>query len=339
MQQKQLQIGVIGTGDMGGRHIRNFTSEVAAAQVVAVMDIDQARLQTIAQECDVPHTFTRSSELINHPDVAAVLIATPDRFHAETAHACIQAGKPVLCEKPLATSAAEAYKVIEAEVAHGNRLVQLGFMREYDPAHQKVKQVSQSGELGKTLAFRGVHINPTKGQLRTIQDVVTNSAIHDIHSARWMMADEVDTVYTSYIPGASTKPNSARLVLIQLQFRKGGLGHIECNSESGYGYEVDVRMTGEMGNVHTNSLESAVVSHGGNRSQQIDEDWLQRFDAAYLQEGRAWVQSILDGTPTGPTAWDGYVSMLVADACVESAKSGVAVKVDVPKMPALYRRS
>ncbi len=333
-----LQIGVIGIGGMGGRHVDNLTKEVAAAQVVALMDVDEERLQAVAQASGAAYTFSDGHELIACPDVDAVLIAAPDRYHAELTRACIEAGKPVLCEKPLATSAAEAYQVIEAEIAGEKRLVQLGFMREYDPAHIDLKRISDSGDLGKTLAFCGVHINPNNGALCSLKEVITGSVIHDIHSARWIMRDEIESVYTSYIPGARTRPETARLVYVQLQFRGGGIGQIECNSEAGYGYEVDVKITSEMGSAHTNSLQGTIVRKGNQKRQWIEEDWLQRFDRAYKIEAGAWVQSILDGSPTGPTAWDGYASMLVADSCIESAKSGQPVKVEIPKIPALYKR-
>ena len=338
MKSRTINIGVIGTGGMGGRHVNNFTNEVAAAQVVALMDVDETRMKSVAKSSGATHTFTDAHKLIDCPDVEAVLIAAPDRVHAEFARACIEAGKPVLCEKPLGTSAAEAYQVIEAEVSGEKRLVQLGFMREYDPAHVDVKRIIASGELGKALAFRGVHINPNKESLRSIEDVITNSAIHDIHSARWMMADEIKSVYANYIPGAKTRPKTARFVYIQLKFRSGALGQIECNSESGYGYEVEVKMTGETGTVETNPLQSGIVRHSNRRGQWVEEDWLQRFDTAYKIEAREWVQSIINGTFTGPSAWDGYVSMIVADACVESAHSGLPVSIELPKMPGLYKK-
>jgi myo-inositol 2-dehydrogenase/D-chiro-inositol 1-dehydrogenase len=165
----------------------------------------------------------------------------------------------VLCEKPLALSAAEAREIVDAEVAYGRRLVQVGLMREYDPAHLKVKQMLDRGALGKVLAFRGVHINGGTLSWRTVEDVVTNSAVHDLHSARWMMGAEVVRVYASYVPYSPDRPDTARLLLIQLTFQSGAVGHIECNMEAGYGYEVDVKLTGEAGSAETNSLQSAVV--------------------------------------------------------------------------------
>ncbi|MCB0081739.1 MAG: Gfo/Idh/MocA family oxidoreductase [Caldilineaceae bacterium] len=338
MNNQPIKIGVIGTGGMGGQHVNNLTNDVAAAQVVALMDVDTARMGEVAKACGVSHTFTDGNELINCPDVEAVLIAAPDRFHAKLTKACIAAGKPVLCEKPLATNAAEAYGVIEAELAGGRRLVQLGFMREYDAAHLKVKAVLDSGALGKRLAFWGSHINETAGSPRTVDDVITNSVVHDLHSARWLMGDEIVKVYTSYVPAAPDRLETARLVLVQLDYRSGAIGQIECNAEAAYGYEVAVKLTGETGTAQTNSLRSAVVHQRNQRGQWVEADWLQRFDVAYINEVREWVRSLQQGAPTGPSAWDGYVSMLVADACVASAKSGKPEAVAVPETPAMYRR-
>ncbi len=337
--QRRVRIGVIGTGGMGGRHVRNLTNEVAAAQVVALSDVDAARMQEVAAACGAVHTFTDAQALINHPAVDAVLIAAPDRFHAALTRACIDAGKPVLCEKPLALTAAEARAIVEAEVAFGRRLVQVGLMREYDPAHLRVKQLMDSGALGKVLAFRGVHINGGALSWRTVEDVVTNSAVHDLHSARWLMGDEIVRVYTTHVPYSPDRPDTARLLLIQFAYRNGAVGQIECNMEAGYGYEVDVKLTGETGSAETNSLQSAVVRHQNQRSQWIEQDWLQRFETAYVHEVRAWVHSLQTGVPTGPSAWDGYVSMLVADACIASARTGQPVDVEIPAMVEMYKRA
>ena len=333
---KTANIGIIGTGGMGGRHAVNLNDEVAAANVAAIMDVDAARASEVAALCGGAAVYTDAEQLMAAAEVDAVLIAAPDRFHAELARACVAAGKPVLCEKPLATRGEDARAVVDAEVAGGKRLVQVGFMRQFDPAHIAVKQVSDSGSQGKALVFRSVHINPAKDLVRSIEELITNSAIHDIHSARWMMGEEIARVHTAHIPCSPSLPHSARYVMIQLHYRNGALGGIECNSEAGYGYEIMVSITGETGMVQTSPLPSPVVRHSNASSQWVEEDWLQRFRVAYIDEAQAWVQSIIDGEATGPSAWDGYVSILVADASIESGKSGLPVDVDVPQKPAIY---
>jgi len=333
---RRVNVGVIGTGGMGGRHASNLTYLVAAADVTAIMDVDSARAKEIAARCGGARIYSDAEELIAAPEVEAVVIAAPNRFHAELTRACIAAGKPVLCEKPLATGGDEAAEVVDAEVSGGRRLVQVGLMRQYDPAHIAVKRVSDSGAQGKALVFRSVHINSSDGWAPSLDDVITGSLIHDIHSARWMMGDEIVGVHTSYIPFSSDRPDSARYVMVQLQFASGALGGLECNADAGYGYEIEVSITGETGVVHSSPLQSPVVRHSNASGQWVEEDWLQRFSTAYINEAQAWVQSVLDGEAAGPSAWDGYVSILVADACIASGRASRPVAVSLPEKPAIY---
>ncbi len=158
-------------------------------------------------------------------------------------------------------------------------------MREYDPARLSVKQVMESGALGKPLAFHGSHINSGTLSWRTVEDVVTNSAVHDLHSARWAVGAEIVRVYASHVPYSAGRPDTARLML--LQFRNSAVGLIKCNMEAGYGYDVDVKLTGERGSVQQSSLRGAVVSHQNQRGQWVEEDWLRRFDTAYVDEVQA----------------------------------------------------
>ena len=92
-----------------------------------------------------------AEELIASPEIDAVVIASWDGTHADLAVKCIQAGKPVFCEKPLATTLEDAKKVVEAEKASGKRLLQIGFMRRFDPDYIKMKKILDSGELGAPL--------------------------------------------------------------------------------------------------------------------------------------------------------------------------------------------
>ena len=321
---------------MGKRHAMNLTHKIPSVCVTAVMDVDSEKASQVAEACGGASIYDDAYHLIEDQEVDAVLIAAPDRFHADLTLACLKAGKPVLCEKPLATTVADARAVVEAEIASGKRLVQLGFMREYDPAHLRAREVGKSGRLGRLLYFQGTHINRLSGAQRTIEDVITNSVVHDLHSARWLMEDDIHQVYTHYIPAEPDAADTARFVSIQLAFRNGALGQIECNADAAYGYEVDVKLVGERGTVSTNGLSSAVVSSSNTRGQWVEDDWLQRFETAYLNEMHAWVHALLSEKSSGPSAWDGYVSMVASEACIASAKSGQPVVIEPVETPALY---
>jgi myo-inositol 2-dehydrogenase/D-chiro-inositol 1-dehydrogenase len=337
MNKTKIRVGLIGTGGMGGRHARNLTQYVPGSQVVAVMDIDRERATRVAGECGQAQVYSDASALIADPEVDAVVIVSPDATHAPLTLECLAAGKAVLVEKPLATTVAEAKQVLEAEVAAGRRLVQVGFMREYDPAHVRVKQVLQGGNIGRPLMFRGVHNNLSRGAVRLAREVIVSSAIHDVHSARWLMGDEVDRVHVTWVPSDPAQPQSCRLLLVQLTFRNGALGLIECNIDSGYGYEVLVEITGEKGQSRSLSLQSPLIRGPGMAGQAVEVDWLERFETAYIREAQAWIASLLAGKPAGPSTWDGYISMIVAEACIHSVQTGQPQPVPALDRPALYR--
>lgn len=332
----RTRVGVIGTGGMGGRHARNLASLAKDAALVALMDVDQERAQALATDCGGARLFTDGLALIQDPEVDAVVIASPDPTHAELVLACLDAGKPVLCEKPLASDLEAAAGVVRAEAALGRRLIQLGFMRVYDPAHLDVKAVLDKGDLGKPLMFRGVHNNFFPGRLRNVTDVATNSAVHDFHSARWLMADDIRTVSARHVPAAADQPESCRLMLVQLVFERGGLGTIEVNADSGYGYEVAVEVTAEAGLVASADAMSPTIRRSGARSNDVPPDWLERFERAYVDEIQAWARSLMQGLAAGPSAWDGYMSLAIADAAIRSIASGQAETVRVMDRPPLY---
>ena len=333
----QISVGIIGTGGMGSMHAENVHSMLADARVAAVADPDAARSERLAETCGNAAVYGDAVELIRDDAVEAVVIASPDPTHLPLALQCLENEKPVLCEKPLAGSADDALKIVEAEVELGKKLVQVGFMRRYDPQHVAVKAAVVSGAVGEPVLFKGWHRNLDHDPGIDSAGVVTKSTIHDLDSARWILGQEIEEVYAR---GANTSPKLGEEVLdvqlIQFSTAGGRLGTIETNLISGYGYEVGVELVGELGTVQTASPSAAVVRREGTASQRVEEDWLHRFREAYVIELRRWVESLGDGTPTGPDAWDGYASLVVADACIASLRSGSPEKVTKLEAPALY---
>lgn len=331
----RVKVGVIGTGGMGGRHAYNIARLVPDAQLTAVMDADEGRAAQLTQEIAGVQTFTDAHELVSSAQVDAVIIASPDFTHAELAVACIEKSKPVLCEKPLATSADESKQVVEAELALGQRMLQLGFMREYDPAHRRVMAMLKQQNLGLPLYLNAIHINKGDGVPRSIEDVITNSAVHDIHSARFMMPGEIVRVNACVV--ADTAPGSCRLVTISVEYDNGNIGLIECDAQAGYGYEVSVRIRCQHGAVETQTVDYAISRDAGSLQSEIAPDWLIRFDEAYVLEVRDWIASIRAQQVTGPSAWDGYRSLCIADQCIASVHENRPHSVTADVTPDLYR--
>src|SRR5690349_18343217 len=144
---------------MGSDHARIFASQVPGATIQAIFDADSARAKSIADETGAAKVFSDATALIRDAAVDAVLVASPDQTHKDLTLAAIAAGKPVLCEKPLAPTPAECLEVLAAETKAGRRLVQIGYMRRFDPSYVEMKAGLASGRLGSALMFHCIHRN------------------------------------------------------------------------------------------------------------------------------------------------------------------------------------
>jgi myo-inositol 2-dehydrogenase / D-chiro-inositol 1-dehydrogenase len=316
-----LRVGVVGLGVMGTSHLRTLVADVPRAQVAAVCDVDVDRARLVAGEGVCLHVDPIA--LIRSEEVDAVLIASSDATHADLVLACIDAGKPVLCEKPLATTAAASLAVTEAEAALGRRLVQVGFMRRFDPRYAAVKRELDDGVVGRPLLVHCAHRNAAVPPTYTSDMLITSSGTHEFDVVRWLTGEEI-VAATVLTPRATSRAVDGMRdpQLLILKTEGGVLVDVEVFVNAAYGYDIRCELVGETG---TLTLEPAVTP-----------GFLERFADAYRHELIDWVDAVADGGPRGPTAWDGYAASAVADACLESLASGRTVDVRLAERPALY---
>ena len=334
-----LSVGIIGAGGMGTRHVLNLHRAVGTAQVTAVYDLDQDRARQVAGMCGHAPVFDDSERLINDPHVDAVVIAAPDDTHARLTLTCLQVGKPVLSEKPLATTVEDAVRVLEAEVALGQRLASVGYMRRFDPQHMAVKTAVADGALGRPLLFKGVHRNAAVPHGTTAETILINSAGHDFDSTRWLLGEEVQEVFVRGLRSrADLHPDTRDLLLIEMAMTNDSLAVVEVYVNAHYGYEVSAEVVCQRGSAITTLADTVLVRSAAQRAHPISKDWLARFQNAYALEVVEWVESIQEGRPfRGANTWDGYMTMLIAGACIESYRSCAVESLKVPRKPALYQ--
>ena len=183
-------IGVIGTGMIGRDHARRIAQVLTGADVVAVTDVNPASAEACAREvASRVKVHTDGHALIAAPEVDAVVVTSWGPTHEEFVLASIASGKPVFCEKPLATTADGARRIMEAETRFGRRLVQVGFMRRFDKGYVALKNVVDR-DIGAPLMVHAKHRNPAVGESYTTPMAVVDTAIHEIDVLRWLLEDD-----------------------------------------------------------------------------------------------------------------------------------------------------
>ncbi len=331
-----VNVGVIGAGMIGAEHARRLATEICGSQLAAIYDVAADRARQLADElgCGVRDS---AEALIADPAVDAVILASPSPLHAVQTLCCVAAGKPVLCEKPLATSAEDAARIIEAEAAGSRRLVQVGFMRRYDPALRGVRAAVADGVIGEPLLAHAVHRNPAAAPGFRSEMVPTDVLIHEFDQFRWIFGQEViatTAVRVRSTPGAGPELRDPQVLLLELA--DGALVELEAYVTCQYGYDVRCEVVGSRGVVQLENPAVTPLSVDGARRVPVPADWRARFAEAYRIELQEWVNGLAGDRVAGPNAWDGYAAAAVADSAVASLHSGVRTPVELIAKPAFY---
>jgi myo-inositol 2-dehydrogenase/D-chiro-inositol 1-dehydrogenase len=335
-----VRVGVIGVGMIGQDHIRRITQVLSGGVVVAVTDVDAARAGQVASGLPGVTVRPAGRDLIADPDVDAVLVTSWGPTHEEHVRAAIEAGKPVFCEKPLATTTGACLRIIGAEMASGRRLVQVGFMRRYDPGYHALKAALEGGQIGAPLMMHCAHRNPAAPPYGfTTEMIISDSAVHEIDLVRWMFGEDI--VAANVLKPRRTGragPGLHDPLIVLLEMASGVLVDVEVFVNAAYGYDIRAEIVGETGTVALADADGATVTQDGRRSRRVPASWQERFGRTFDAEFEDWLKSVAAGTPAGPSAWDGYAAAVATEACLEALRTGQRTEVSVPERPDFYAK-
>ncbi|WP_082576058.1 Gfo/Idh/MocA family protein [Arthrobacter sp. Soil762] len=321
-----VRIGVIGAGVMGSDHARTLQGSVSGATVTAIADPVQDRACALAAETGA-RCFSSAEELIASPFVDAVLIASNDNAHAEQVMACLEHGKPVLCEKPLAPTVRECQDLVDRQdaLAAGIPLISVGFMRRFHPAYRAMKTLLEEGAIGQPLMVLSSHRNSTCPPGGNSAATITNSGIHEIDITAWLLNSPIESV--SWHAPRSTALDSSRQdpQVLHLRTADGVLTAVDLFLNAQYGYDVRCEIVGELGTVELARPHLTTTSRALTESKSYAADWRPVFADAYRLQSQAWVDALISGTrPPLATAEEALAAARVAQALVDSMNSGGA---------------
>jgi myo-inositol 2-dehydrogenase/D-chiro-inositol 1-dehydrogenase len=329
----ELRVAVIGVGKMGAFHVDSLARRVRGARVTVVSDADADRASEVAAAVGA-RVETDPLAAVAADDVDAVVLASPGSAHEKQVLACLEAGKPVLCEKPLTMGEPSALAVVRAEAATSRRLVQVGFMRRFDPEYAALRELVVSGEIGEALMLHCVHRNPAVPDTFTSEFAMADSVVHEVDCTRFLLGEEI-TAVTALKPRAtgSSPEGNADPMLVLFETESGRLVDVESFVRTGVAYEVRTELVAERGQATIGLDQNLVLRSAGRWGGSIAPDFVVRFGQAYDTQMQAFVDAAAQGTVTGPGAWDGYAAVAVCAAGVEAVTTGRRVEVRLGERP------
>lgn len=330
---------LVGAGRAGMIHARNFASRVPGARMTAVADTVQASAEKAAEELGGAYHTTDYREALQRPDVDAVIVVTPTKYHIDVVLEAAKAGKHILCEKPMAMNQEECALMIEAAAKNHVKL-QIGFMRRFDKNFRRAKEIVDSGAIGDVVTVKSLTHGPSTPR-EWMYDIEKSSGplaevnSHDIDTLRWFTESDAVSLHAmagNFRCGEAREryPDFYDTVLMNVRMKNGTIGNIDGAQGVSYGYDSRVDIVGTKGNIQIGGLQSGTTltyTKEGGMTGDVVRSWMDLFEDAYLNEDMSFINCIEKGTEPEVTGYDGMKVVEIVKAGNESIRTGKIVEL------------
>ncbi|WP_201307718.1 inositol 2-dehydrogenase [Companilactobacillus farciminis] len=332
----KLNIGLIGLERIGMMHLKNILNLSEFYKLTAIADPFKDNLDEIAKQYSIP-TFSKSyKDVLNDKNVNVVLIASSTDTHAEIISAAAEAGKDILCEKPIDTDISRIKKVL-ALVSEKNVILQIGFNRRFDHNFNKINELVTEGIIGTPQIIKISSRDPAPPSIDYIKvsgGIFSDMMIHDLDMIRFLSNTEVTEVYAQgsvLVDPEIGKVGDIDTAMVTCKFANGALGVIDNSRQAVYGYDQRAEVFGSKGQVFSNNDKLTNIQvdlKDGSRLDKIPNFFIERYKDAYLNELKAFYKSVTEHATPVSSGIDGLRSIQLAKACLESYKSHKPVKIE-----------
>ena len=329
-----LTIGQFGAGRIGRMHARNLAFNPRVV-IAGIYDVDSVASAEAAQECGT-RSATSVDAILGDSSIDAVLIASSTDTHCDLIERAVQAGKAVLCEKPIHLDIRRVDACGEV-VKESGVPVQIGFNRRFDPSHAALRRAARDGELGQLEQGIITSRDPAPPPLDYLQvsgGIFRDMAIHDFDIARFLFAEEpveVTAMGAVLVDAKIGEIGDYDEVMAVLRMESGALCHINCSRRCAYGYDQRIELFGEKGMlVSENPIPTNISRHTAASTSaraRLHHFFIERYAESYIHEINAFVDAIESGVAPSPSFEDGRRALVLADAAVKSAATGRSVRV------------
>ena len=327
-----VRISLLGLGRAGSFHLASIRA-LPGVELLQVHDTDRARAERVAAEygCGVA---ADAKEATVAPEVDAVVVATPTQTHFEYVAAALEAGKPVLSEKPLGTDVAQIDRCFARAGEQGVPLL-VAFQRRFDPSFAAVAKAAHEGRVGPLQFIRSVSRDnpvPSLDYLRSSCGIFHDCVVHDLDLVCYVAGEAPEEVFAF---GSNLVPEIREIgdldnVIVTLRFPSGLLASIDVSRQGTHGYDqrIEVLGTGGMVQAENRAQTTAVLStREGSTRPPIDHSFPTRYLDAYRAEFACFLECVRGEREVPITHADVRLSHRLADAAERSARGGRLVRL------------
>lgn len=331
-----LNVGIIGAGRIGKVHAESLVTRVTGVKVLAIADVALNAAQETAARLNVPTATADYRQLLDNPDIHAVIICSATDTHAQMIAESAQAGKHIFCEKPIAFDLNKIDSALQAAEKAGVKL-QIGFNRRFDPNFARVRHAVQNGEIGQPHMLHIISRDPAPPPISYIKvsgGIFFDMTIHDFDMARFLIGSEVTEIYTAagvMVDPAIGEAGDLDTAVIMLKFDNGVIGTIDNSRKAVYGYDQRVEVFGSRGAVNTSNQypNSAVISTPDNIRRDLPLNFfMERYTESYRAEMQAFITAVVEDKPVPVTGMDGRIPVVMGMAARKSYEENRPVRLD-----------
>lgn len=331
---KKLNVGIIGAGRIGQVHAKSITYHIPQAKIVAISDIYYEGAKRVAESLGIPNAYEDYHEILNNPEIDAVLICSSTDTHADIAVEAAEAGKHIFCEKPVDLTVAKIKKVIAAVEKAGVKL-QIGFNRRYDHNFAEIKCLANDGKLGKLQTIKITSRDPEPPSIDYVKvsgGIFLDMTVHDFDMARFI-GGEVEEVYANAavtVDEAIGKAGDVDTALIALKFKNGAIGVIDNCRKACYGYDQRLEVFGTGGQAsaaNDTPTNVSYINENGNMTDKPLYFFLERYMQSFTDEMTEFINAVQNDEQTKTTVNDGLEALRLGLAAKLSVKEHRPVKL------------
>lgn len=331
---KKLNVGIIGAGRIGQVHAKSITYHIPQAKIVAISDIYYEGAEKVAESLGIPNAYEDYHEILNNPEIDAVLICSSTDTHADIAVEAAEAGKHIFCEKPVDLTVAKIKKVIAAVEKAGVKL-QIGFNRRYDHNFAEIKRLANDGKLGKLQTIKITSRDPEPPSIDYVKvsgGIFLDMTVHDFDMARFI-GGEVEEVYANAavtVDEAIGDAGDVDTALIALKFKNGAIGVIDNCRKACYGYDQRLEVFGTGGQAsaaNDTPTNVSYINENGNMTDKPLYFFLERYMQSFTDEMTEFINAVQNDEQTKTTVNDGLEALRLGLAAKLSVKEHRPVKL------------